>query len=674
MRLKPKHFIMLNECILNSTKMRRLIVFLFVITVFTHHDIIAQSVGISDQPIVVDKSAALEIRTNSKGLLIPRLTESERDAISSPATGLLIYQTDSNEGFFYFNGNVWVSIGATGSDTDIDPTNEIQAISISNDTIYLNNGGGYIKLPELADNSVTTSKIQDAQITASKLNSMGASTDQFLCYNGSTWVPQSISGGLTYMGTWNASSNTPTLSDATGQNSEYYIVNTAGTLNLGSGSITFSLGDWVIHNGTSWQKMNNSNDVNSVFGRKGAVIAQTGDYTWAQINKTTSSIGDIADVGVSTATTGNLLIANGSSWNSTAINGDVAVDASGNLQINSKAILYSDLRDPSSTAANRILRWSGTQWEDALLSSIEGDASTTNEIQTLAFTSPNLTLTNGGSVDLSPLIDTIADNQKLTLSGNALSIEHGNSVDLSSFKDNLGNHTATANLLTNGHYISYDGSSAGLFVTKDNFLAIGATESKAPLRISTAEDIQVYMESTSNSPTMMYLSMEPTASVSSGLYFLSFVGNGTSAGSIEYTGTGVKYNESSDRRLKENIVPTHFSLSDLMKIEVCDYNFKNSINQCTGFIAQDLYQIYPVAVSVGGDDANKKPWAVDYSKLTPLLTKSIQELNNKVEKLETENEQLKTKLATLEDNEKRLTELEAQVKVLMESTGQVTMK
>ena len=56
-----------------------------------------------------DPSAALEISSTEKGLLIPRMTKAQRDAIPSPATGLMIYQTDSDEGFYYYK-NGWVSI------------------------------------------------------------------------------------------------------------------------------------------------------------------------------------------------------------------------------------------------------------------------------------------------------------------------------------------------------------------------------------------------------------------------------------------------------------------------------------------------------------------------------------------------------------------------------------
>ena len=58
-------------------------------------------------------SSALDITSTTKGLLIPRMTETQRDAISSPATGLMIYQTDGTVGFYYYNGSSWAEVAAT---------------------------------------------------------------------------------------------------------------------------------------------------------------------------------------------------------------------------------------------------------------------------------------------------------------------------------------------------------------------------------------------------------------------------------------------------------------------------------------------------------------------------------------------------------------------------------
>ena len=62
-----------------------------------------------------DASSALDITSTTKGLLIPRMTETQRDAISSPATGLMIYQTDGTVGFYYYNGGGWAEVAATSA-------------------------------------------------------------------------------------------------------------------------------------------------------------------------------------------------------------------------------------------------------------------------------------------------------------------------------------------------------------------------------------------------------------------------------------------------------------------------------------------------------------------------------------------------------------------------------
>ena len=54
-----------------------------------------------------DASAALDITSTTGGLLVPRMTAAQRDAISSPAIGLMIYQTDGTAGFYYYNGSSW---------------------------------------------------------------------------------------------------------------------------------------------------------------------------------------------------------------------------------------------------------------------------------------------------------------------------------------------------------------------------------------------------------------------------------------------------------------------------------------------------------------------------------------------------------------------------------------
>jgi hypothetical protein len=73
----------------------------------------------------------LDVSSTAKGFLAPRMTESEREAISSPAEGLMVYQTDGEEGFYYNQGSSsspdWVKIGDASDDCD--PRFELDSVA-----------------------------------------------------------------------------------------------------------------------------------------------------------------------------------------------------------------------------------------------------------------------------------------------------------------------------------------------------------------------------------------------------------------------------------------------------------------------------------------------------------------------------------------------------------------
>jgi len=83
-----------------------------------------------------------------------------------------------------------------------------------------------------------------------------------------------LQGDLNYQGTWNASTNTPTLTSSTGTQGYYYVVDVAGSTNL-NGITDWQIGDWAIFNGSVWQKVDNTDAVTSVNGFTGAVTLTT---------------------------------------------------------------------------------------------------------------------------------------------------------------------------------------------------------------------------------------------------------------------------------------------------------------------------------------------------------------------------------------------------------------
>ena len=116
------------------------------------------------------------------------------------------------------------------------------------------------------ENEIKTTylKIEDAKATYVAKTQIGAQTTESatgvcpLDENGLIPVDRLPTESLVFKGLWNAETNDPVLSDATGMKGDFYICSAAGTQNLGSGNITFSENDTVIHDGTIWHRVASS--------------------------------------------------------------------------------------------------------------------------------------------------------------------------------------------------------------------------------------------------------------------------------------------------------------------------------------------------------------------------------------------------------------------------------
>jgi len=108
---------------------------------FSFSGINAQNVAINSTGNPPDGSAMLDVSSSNSGILIPRMNQSQRNSISSPATGLLVYQTDNTPGFYYYNGSTWVDIrplSGYGSATRVAFWSGSSTLS-SNSNLYWNN-------------------------------------------------------------------------------------------------------------------------------------------------------------------------------------------------------------------------------------------------------------------------------------------------------------------------------------------------------------------------------------------------------------------------------------------------------------------------------------------------------------------------------------------------------
>lgn len=133
----------------------------------------------------------------------------------------------------------------------------------------------------MPDSDVDLGLIATAIQSSEKGSALGVAT---LDAGGKIPVEQLPNAVMTYEGTWDASTNTPTLEDGTGDAGMVYLTTVGGTVDFGSGPITFAAGDWAVYSGTVWQKSTNSNAVVSVNGYVGAVVLDTDDIAEGATN------------------------------------------------------------------------------------------------------------------------------------------------------------------------------------------------------------------------------------------------------------------------------------------------------------------------------------------------------------------------------------------------------
>jgi hypothetical protein len=126
--------------------------------------------------------------------------------------------------------------------------------------------------------------------------------------------------------------------------------------------------------------------------------------------------------------------------------------------------------------------------------------------------------------------------------------------------------------------------------------------------------------------------------------------SGTVIGKIEGDGTTVVYSSVSDRRLKKDVVPMENILDKIMLLKPCDYNWISNNKSSFGFIAQEVFEVFPkMYIEARNSDGNiDEPcdkdtgvpchYGIDYGKFTPYIVKAIQEIKidyeTKLSKLE----------------------------------------
>ena len=286
------------------------------------------------------------------------------------------------------------AIPDAGDDTLVEPS-DWNADHTLTGTIPVANGGtgastltGYVKGSGTADMTASAT-IPNTDITglgtASTKNAGAALGVATLDASGKVPVselPAAVLGALSYQGTWNASTNTPTLTSSTGTKGYYYVVAVAGSTNL-DGITDWLVGDWAVYNGTVWQKVDNTETVTSVNGQTGAVTL------------TTTNIAEGT----------NLYYTDARARASNSAGTGISYDSATGVITNSSPSLGGDVVGPSSATDNAVARYDSTTGKLLQNSVVTvGDTGAVAGVTTLAastsVTTPIVQATNSGGLAL----------------------------------------------------------------------------------------------------------------------------------------------------------------------------------------------------------------------------------------------------------------------------------
>ncbi len=230
------------------------------------------------------------------------------------------------------------SVKLTGTsldaDLNIDSKSDSQIIASATSALSLLVGQAFSLIISTADAQVTyaiTFTLQNGAVTATMLDDMGATSGQILKFDGINWGPSNLASSQVYSGTWNAFTNIPDLSGAVPAAGDYFIVNVAGTQDLGDGNVTYAVGDWIISNGTSWDKitgaLSGSGTTNYIpYYRSSSVLGRSSIYfngTRVGIGTPAPTLGTILDLAGTTPLTSSLIVPRGTVANRpvTGVNG-----------------------------------------------------------------------------------------------------------------------------------------------------------------------------------------------------------------------------------------------------------------------------------------------------------------------------------------------------------------
>jgi hypothetical protein len=616
--------------------------FLLLKTVFIISIINAQQgVAINTDGTNADNSALLDIKSNNKGILIPRMTATQKTAIVTPTPGLLIYQTDVTPGFYYYNGSAWTPLTstaqgplsgwATTGNNGTDSTVNFIGTSDNQPLIARVGGEQVFRFSKnmhnvLAGYQAGKNNTGDYNTFLGYQAGLANTTgDGNLFVGNSSGIVNTTGRENIFVGTYSGNHNTTgSYNQFIGFLSGQY--NTTGTENTFSGYQSGQSNTTGIQNYFSGMYSGNNNSTgnhNHFEGYKAGAFNSTGGenyfsgYLAGFKNNGSSNHFSGFMTGYSN-TTGvqNLFVGNSAGYfNTTGYQNQFIGYLAGGKNTTGHNNLYNGYEAgfSNTTGSGNVFIGNQSGYNEQGSNKLYIANSSTAFPLIYGEFDNNLIKFNGTTVT----------NGNAEVSGEALIHSHASILG-----------TAT---IHQGAYI------AGLTSIHGN-LDVHRDDNVNPV-ITIAQDnngVYAKMNFRSGAPAPWELAGLGTGV--NGTSFFKFIYNGTTASSMDGFGDltiAGNFYDNSDARLKKNIAPITGGLQKVLQLRGVTYDWidsKRSSVQQVGFIAQEVEKVFPQLVKTDEDGTK----SVAYSKMVPVLLEAIKEQQQMIEELKSANDKVKS--------------------------------
>ncbi len=656
---------------------------IFLLVVQTAH--CQTGVGINTTGAAADASAMLDVSSTSSGMLVPRMSTAQRNAIASPVVSLLIFNTDINN-FEYYSGSGWSLVsGPNGIYTGNGTIPSATAVSVTDNvnfdgnTFYIdgtnNRVGINTNVPgqalDISGNSRTSGEM---------ISTMQSGFGQFRAISGNYGFFLRNDGGSTYFmftaagdqyGAWNslrpmvfdnASGNVSIGNSALnvqhggnvgiGTNSpanKLHVVGSSGNTlrvedgNQAAGKILTS----DANGNATWQNAPPGADGDGIYSGSGTTPANTSVSVSNYLNFDANTLyldGTNNRVGIGTnAPSDKLVVAGGRSILNSQAN-------SGASPRNFGPMLWADNNFGMELGNNG--NWTTRVFTRETDGNIElgkyiGSATNVNDF------SAWMTIANNGRVGIG-----------LSSPGNKFHTYDAGTGDWLTRYENGAANVYLASNLGYGMHINTGGANSSsryalevknasqthLYVRDDGNIGLGTVNPTSMLHLANGGEMRIY-----GPANTAYASLRHSGATGGNLHLDAVNGGGSYinwfGGSAVHVGNGAggygsinasAFTVASSERFKEDIVDSEYGLAHVMELNAKEYKYINDASQRNeiGLIAEEVELVVPEVVYKNEEGLTS---GIDYSKLTPILIEAMKEQQELIEELKKRIEELEKK-------------------------------